>query len=145
MKTILATLAALTLPTLATADPVQIRERLMDSNAAAAAVSAGMMKDQIPYSPAVAKAAIQAFAATSAAYGSFFPEGSGGGDSAAAPAIWEDPAGWQAMLDKLSTATNAALEASGRSGPADKAAFVAAVGPILETCNSCHETYRLKR
>lgn len=148
LPVLIATLAALAVPALtspvfAADDPVAVRERLMESNAAAAAVSAGIMKDEIPYNPAVGKAAIQTFAATAAAFGSFFPEGSTA-DSTASPKIWEDAAGWQAALGKFSAAAEAAVAASGRSGPADKAAFVAAVTPVLGTCNSCHETYRVR-
>lgn len=146
LPVLIATLAALSIPALAGAadDPIAIRERLMESNAAAASVSAGIMKDEIPYNPAVAKGAIQTFAATAAAFGSFFPEGSTG-DSSASPKIWEDAAGWQKALADLSTAAEAAVSASGRSGPADKAAFVAAVQPVLDTCKTCHEAYRIKK
>ena len=138
--------ATLALPTLAAAesDPAHIRERLMDSNAAAAAVSGGIMKEQIPYLPVIGKAAIQTFAASAAAIGDFFPEGSAG-DTDASPKIWEDPAGWQAAVAEFTAAAEAALAASGKDGPADAATFAAAVQPVLKTCQSCHETYRLKR
>ncbi len=141
-----ATLAALAVSSISAAadDPIKARELLMDNNAAAAAVSVGLMKGEIPYNPAVAKAAIQAFAATAGAFGSFFPEGSTG-ESAASPKIWEDAAGWQAELADFAEAANAAVAASGKSGPADVAAFTALAQPILGTCKDCHDTYRLKQ
>ncbi len=141
-----ATLAAFAIPAISAAadDPIKARQLLMDSNAAATAVSAGLMKGEIPYNPAVAKAAIQAFAATAGSVGYFFPDGSTG-DSAAAPKIWEDAAGWQAELGEFAAAANAAASGAGKEGPADLAAFTALVQPVLGTCKECHESYRLKR
>ena len=36
------------------------------------------------------------------------------------------------------------MEAAGEDGPADLAAFKAAVGPVLGNCKSCHESYRVR-
>lgn len=142
---ILAGALALATAAFAAEDPVAVRQTLMDGNGSAAALAAGVMKDEVPYSPAVGNAVIGSFAATAAAFGSFFPEGSAGGDSTAAPKIWEDPAGFQSELEKFATAANAARAAAGKDGPADKAAFVAAVQPIFDTCKTCHETYRIRK
>jgi cytochrome c556 len=91
------------------------------------------------------KAEVQAFSATAQAVGSYFPEGSADpASSKASPKIWEDAAGFQAALTKFQTDVAAALEASGKDGPADKAAFAAAVQPVLGNCKSCHESYRLE-
>ena len=95
--------------------------------------------------PVVGKAAILAFSATAQAYGDFFPEGSvDPARSAASPKIWEDMAGFQAELAKFQAAAAAGVEAAGKDGPADKAAFAAAVQPILAVCKSCHEGYRIE-
>ena len=53
-------------------------------------------------------------------------------------------AGFQAALGKFQTAVAAAVAASGKDGPPDAAAFQAAVQPVLGTCKSCHETYRIE-
>jgi cytochrome c556 len=91
------------------------------------------------------KAVIEAFSATAHAYGSFFPEGSTDpARTKASPKIWEDPAGFRAALDKFSADVAAAREAAGKEGPADKAAFAAAVQPVLGNCKSCHEDFRLE-
>lgn len=116
----------------------------MDANGAAAAVSAGLLKGEIPYSPTVAKEVIMTFRAVSHAYGSFFPAGSDKGNTKASPKIWQDPAGFQAALTKFRADADAAADASGRSGPADLAAFKAAVTPVLGHCAACHRDYRLK-
>jgi cytochrome c556 len=87
---------------------------------------------------------IEAFSATAHSVGSFFPEGSADpARSKASPKIWEDAAGFQAALAKFGTDAAAAREASGKDGPADKAAFAAAVQPVMGNCKTCHEAYRL--
>lgn len=147
MRSLPILVGALALATAAFAaeDPVAVRQTLMDGNGSAAALAAGVMKDEVPYSPVIGNAVIGSFAATAAAFGAFFPEGSVGGESAAAPKIWEDPAGFQSELAKFAAATSAARAAAGKDGPADKAAFVAAVQPIFDTCKTCHETYRIRK
>ena len=138
-------LSALATPALAADDPIAVRQALMRNNGSAAAVAGAMMKGELAYSPIVGRSAINAIAATAAAYGDFFPEGSADeARSNASPKIWEDMAGFQAALGKLQQATAAAVEASGRDGPPDAAAFGAAMGPVFDTCNACHETYRIK-
>jgi cytochrome c556 len=126
-------------------DPIATRQALMDNNGAAAGLAGGVMKDEVAYSPVVGKAVIEAFSATAHAVGSFFPEGSADpARSKASPKIWEDAAGFQAALEKFGTDVAAAREAAGKDGPADKAAFAAAVQPVLGNCKSCHEAYRLQ-
>jgi cytochrome c556 len=131
------------LPALAAEDPIAVRQTLMASNGASAAVAGAMLKDELAYSPAVAKAVLSSFDAVAAAYGDFFPEGTlDPANSEASPKIWEDPAGFAAELAKFRQAAAAASEASGRNGPADKAAFQAAIEPVFGTCTSCHEGFR---
>jgi cytochrome c556 len=137
--------AAFAVPGIAAEDPIAVRQALMQSNGAAAAVAGGVMKGELEYNPVIGRAAINAFVATAAAVGDFFPEGSADPErSAAAPRIWEDMVGFQSKLGDFQTAVGAAAEASGRDGPPDQAAFTAAVQPVLKACSSCHETYRLE-
>ncbi len=139
------TLAILATPAVAAEDPVMVRKILMQGNAAGAGLAGAMLKGEMEYSPAAGKAAIASMNAASHAFGDYFSEGSAEEDTTAAPAIWEDAAGWEAELAKFTSATSAAAEASGREGPADLDTFKAAVGPVLGTCKSCHEGYRVKR
>ena len=137
--------AMLAVPGFAADDPIAIRQSLMDNNAGAAAVAGGMMKDQIPYDPTVAKSVILSWAAVANAYGSFFPEGSiDPARTHASPKIWQDAAGFQKELDKFKASATAAVAAAGKDGPADKAAFAAAAGPVFDSCKTCHEGYRTK-
>jgi cytochrome c556 len=140
-----AALAALAIPAFAADDPIAARQALMDANGGAAAVAGALLKDQIAYEPVIGKSVFTAFSAVSHTYGDYFPEGSlDPARSAASPRIWEDMAGFQAELAKFDAAVAAALEASGKDGPADKAAFAALAQPALQSCGSCHETYRVK-
>ena len=128
----LGALVALSIPVLAAEDPIAARQTLMWSNAASAAVAGGMMKGEIPYSPAVGKSVLAAFDATSAVFGDYFPEGSlDPARSKAIEAIWTNAPGFAAELQKFQTAAAAGVQASGREGPADLAAFQAAVGPVF--------------
>lgn len=135
---------ALSLPVLAATDPISVRKALMDGIAADAGVAGGVMKGEIAYSPAVGKAVIESMKGAALAYGEFFPEGSDTGDTKASPKIWSDRAGFDAELAKFQQALLAAGEASGREGPADQAAFAAAIQPAFASCKSCHEAYRIE-
>lgn len=126
-------------------DPIATRKALMGANAASAGLAGAMMKGEMPYSAAVAKAAILTLNATAKSVGSFFPEGSKMGETTAAPAIWDDAAGFQAALAKFQQDASAAVAAAGKDGPADLDAFKAAVGPVLGNCRSCHEAFRVKK
>jgi cytochrome c556 len=140
-----AMLAAITIPAIAAQDPVAVRKALMQNVGAAAAVTGGVMKGELDYSPVVGKAAIAAIAASAAAYGDFFPEGSGADErSEAHPRIWEDRPAFEAELAKLQTAIAAAVEVAGRDGPPDAATFTDAMEPVLGTCRSCHESFRTR-
>jgi cytochrome c556 len=125
-------------------DPIETRKDLMEANGAAAAVAAAMLKGELDYNPAVAKSAIRTLDATAHAFGAFFPEGSDKGDTKASPKIWGDMAGFQKHLAKFQADADAAAKASGKDGPADLAAFKAAITPVFGNCKSCHQDFRLK-
>ena len=138
-------LAALATPALASDDPIATRQQLMDNNLAAAGVAGGILKDQLDYSQPVGNAVIQAWSATAIAVGDYFPEGSADPErSRASPKIWEDMAGFEAALAKFQDAVAAAREAGGEKGPEAKEAFAELATPVLQTCQGCHETYRLE-
>ncbi len=126
-------------------NPIAARKALMDSNAAAAKMSGAMLKEDLPYTPTAGLAAIAALHATAVSYGAFFPDNSKtGGGTHASPKIWTDRAGFDKALGKFKSDTEAAMEVAGEDGPADLAAFKAAVGPVLGNCKSCHESYRVR-
>lgn len=63
-----------------------------------------------------------------------------GGDTSAAPKIWEDSAGFKAAFDKF-----AADSAAAAAAIKDEASFKANFPNVLKDCGSCHESYRLKK
>lgn len=141
-------LAAGAAPGLAVEDPIAVRQALMDSVAASAAVSGGVSKGEIAYSPAIGRGAIMALDASAQAFGDYFPDGTDGvavESSTASPRIWEDHDGFRATLAKFREAAGAAKQAAGEEGPSDAEAFTAAVQPVLGTCRTCHESYRIKK
>jgi cytochrome c556 len=143
LPVVVGALAVLAAPVFAAEDPIAARKALMDSNGAAAGLAGAIMKDEVAYSPVMGRAVFWAFNATGHTYGDYFPEGSLDPErSNASPKIWEDMAGFQAEIADFQANVTAALEAAGREGPADKAAFAASVQPIFENCTSCHEAYR---
>lgn len=147
MKRLAVSVSALLLSAVAVTaadDPVAARQSLMQAAAASAAASAGMMKGEIDYNPVVAKAAIATLYSVSQAYGDYFPEGSQEGDTDASPRIWEDMEGFQQAMVDFRTDSAHAVEAAGRNGPADLAAFQQAIQPVLGNCRDCHETFRLQ-
>ncbi|MBZ0161576.1 MAG: cytochrome c [Notoacmeibacter sp.] len=149
MKKIALAFAAISLSVsgaVAADDPVAVRKALMQAMGASAGTSGAMMKGELDYNPAVAKAAIATVNAVAHAFGGFFPEGSDmASDTTAAPKIWEDMAGFEAQIGKLKETTIAASAASGKDGPADLEAFKAAMGPVLGNCKECHESWRVKK
>lgn len=124
-------------------DPIASRISLMEANGAATALAGGMLKQQVPYSPAAGKAALAAWEAVAASFGAFFPEGSEDASrSDAAPEIWTDRAGFDADLAKFQEAALAAVKAGGKDGPPDLESFQKLAQPVMGTCKDCHKSYR---
>lgn len=69
-----------------------------------------------------------------------FPEGSGGGETEALPAIWERPEDFKKAVRAFQTAA-ADLAAAADGGP--KAA-APALGALAKSCKSCHDDFRKK-
>ena len=146
MHRLLVGLAALavgltTTAALATEDPILTRKKLMNANGASVGAAQAMIKGEIPFSPAVAKAALQNFNSVGYAFGDYFPPGSGQGDTRASPRIWEEMDAFQAEVARFRDDAQAALD----SNPQTLEAFQAAMGTMGQHCQSCHEKYRLER
>jgi len=71
-----------------------------------------------------------------------FPEGSGGPDSRALPAIWENKADFVARANAFGDSA-ARLNALATAG--DAAGFAAQAASVEQGCNSCHDLYRQPR
>lgn len=126
---------------LAQQDPIAARKALMKANGQSAGVLAKMVKGEAPFDADAAKKAFATFEDAAAKMPNLFPDNSKtGGETAAAPKIWEDTADFKARFVKLGNDAKAA-SASVKDVDSLKAAFSA----MANNCNGCHEVYRLKK
>ena len=122
-------------------DPRHVRHELMEDVRDAAKPVGQMLKGQADFDAETLKASLQTFLDASKTFGDLFPEGTETGEKTrAAPAIWEDRAGFDKALADFNAAAAAALAAS--PGSLEEAKPV--VGPIFQTCKGCHDSYRLE-
>ena len=126
---------------LAQQDPIAARKALMKANGQSAGVLAKMVKGEAPFDADAAKKAFATFEDAAAKMPNLFPDNSKtGGETAAAPKIWEDTADFKARFVKLGNDAKAA-SASVKDVDSLKAAF----SVMANNCNGCHEVYRLKK
>ena len=126
---------------IAQGDPIAARKALMKENGKAAQQGTKFMKGEEPFDLAKAQAIFANYIDTSAKMPELFPPNSKtGGETTAAPKIWEDMAGFKAGFAKLSTEAKAA-QTSVKDLDSFKAAFVG----LTKNCGGCHETYRVKK
>lgn len=123
-------------------NPQHERHELMEDVGKAAKPVGKMLKGELGYDAEVVMASLQTWHDVSMKFGNLFPAGSEtGNDTEAAPAIWEDRAGFEEALGDFGDATAAALAAN----PATLEAAKPVVGPIFKTCKGCHDTYRIEQ
>ena len=143
LRTILVTaaLAVGATAVLAQGDPIAQRRETMKSVGAATRTGTQMTKGEIPFDAAKAKEILQTYAAAADRMHNYFPETSKtGGETTAAPTIWQNQADfrkrfddWAADIQRASAQTN------------DLESFRAAFGNVTKACGGCHETYRIKK
>jgi cytochrome c556 len=122
-------------------DPIAARKALMKSNGQNAGALSKMVKGEEPFDLAKAKAAFAVFQDAAAKMPSLFPDNSKtGGETTAAPKIWEDMADFKAKFVKFGEDAKAA-DASVKDLDTLKAAFPT----IGKNCGGCHELYRIKK
>ena len=127
---------------LAGSDPIKARHHLMEDTRDAAKVIGGMLKGEKPFDADAAMAALKVWEKTATEAGDLFPEGSETGQETEAKAtIWTDRDGFNAALEKFSTAVDAAIAAN----PDNLDTLKAAAGPVFKTCKGCHEGYRVEK
>lgn len=123
-------------------DPIATRQAVMKNNGAAMGALVKMVKGEAPFDANAANLAVRVLYNGSIGFTDLFPAGSEtGGETTAAPKIWEDMAGFQAKDADLSAATAAVIAAP----ITDLDGVKAALGGIGKTCQGCHETYRIKK
>lgn len=126
---------------LAGSDPIKARQHLMEDTRDAAKVVGGMLKGEKPFDADAAMAALKTWKKTATEAGDLFPEGSESGhDTEAKATIWTDRDGFNAEMEKFSTAVDAAIAAN----PDSLDALKAAANPVFKACKGCHEGYRVE-
>jgi cytochrome c556 len=104
-------------------------------------VANSMLKGEIPFEVVAANAALRTTSAVAYSFGDYFPEGSEtGGETEASPKIWEDMAGFQALLEEFRKDADAAVAAK----PQDLEAFRVVMDELGQNCKACHDKYRLE-
>jgi cytochrome c556 len=125
----------------AQSDPIAARKALMKEMGSQTKAGGGMAKGEVPYDHAKAQAILATYVDVSGKMPDLFPATSKtGGETTAAPKIWEDTAGFKAGFAKMSTEAKAA-----QSSVKDLDSFKAAFGGLTKNCGGCHETYRVKK
>ena len=119
-------------------DPRDVRHELMEDTRDAAKVVGAMLKGERDYDAAAAMTSLQTWESVASQLGDLFPDGSEGGE--AAPAIWEDRAGFDVALRDWQDAVAAAIDAD--AATLDDAKPV--LGAVMKNCKNCHDTYRIE-
>ena len=114
------------------------RHELMEGVRDATKPVGAMIRGEKAFDADTLQASLAVFADAGEKLGSLVPAGSEGGEAAAS--IWEDPDGFAAEIRKWQDATAAAIEASPKTLDAAKPV----VGPVLKSCKSCHDGYRIE-
>jgi cytochrome c556 len=128
-------------PLFAGDDPIHERHELMEAVGDAAKPIGQMLKGEREFDAAIVKASFETFDEASAQFGDLFPPGSDTGqDTEAAPAIWEDRAGFEDALKAWADAVDAAIAANPQT--LDETKPVA--GEIFNACKGCHDDYRIE-
>ena len=123
-------------------DPIAVRKAMMKNVGAATGVGGAMAKGEAEFNAITAALVLRTMNTAALGFGELFPDGSdSGGETTAAPAIWEDRAGFNAALAKFAADTGAGIAAK----PADLDAFRAAFGAAASNCGACHKAYRVKK
>ena len=135
------TAIAITSLAIASDDPRHVRHELMEDVRDAAKPVGQMLRGEAEFDAETLTSSLQVFVDASNTFGGLFPEGTETGEKTrAAPAIWDDRAGFDKALVDFGAAAAAALAAN----PASLEEARPVVGPIFQTCKGCHDSYRLE-
>ncbi len=123
-------------------DAIAQRKELMKQVGAATKVSGEMVKGEKPYDAKAAAEAMTTIARNWQAITKLFPDNSKmGGETTAAPKIWEARADFDAKGAAMAKDAEAASKAAAQGPDAFKAAF----GAVAKNCKGCHEVYRIPK
>jgi len=122
-------------------DPIAARKALMKETGGATAAVVKMVKGESPFDLAAAQKSMQTYQDVAAKMPTLFPDNSkSGGETTAAPAIWEKMDDFKARFAKFGADAKAA-----QGSVKDLESLKAAVGVVTQNCGGCHEIYRVKK
>jgi cytochrome c556 len=125
----------------AQSDPIAARKALMKNMSAVTKTGGQIAKGEAPYDQAKAMEIFATYIDVAGKMPALFPDNSKtGGETTAAPKIWEDKAGFAERFTKISNEAKAA-----QSSVKDLDSFKGAFSGLTKNCGGCHETYRVKK
>jgi cytochrome c556 len=143
LRTACAVIAAIYGATLvsAHADAISDRKQLMKGVGGQARVGAQMVRGNEPFDLAKAQAVFATYASVAGKMPALFPaESKTGGETTAAPRIWEDMDGFKAAFVKFGKEA-----ASAQAAVKDLDSFKALFADMGKNCGGCHENFRIKK
>ena len=123
-------------------DAIAKRKDLMKAVGASAKLSNEMIKGDKPYDAKAAADAMTTIATGWPEFAKSFPKGTEtGGETTAAPKIWETTSDFEEKGQAMAKAATAAAAEAAKGPEAFKAAF----GEVGKNCKGCHDTYRIPK
>lgn len=123
-------------------DAIAKRKAVMKAVGGATKESGQMVKGEIPFDAAKATAHMKTIAEGWGDFAKQFPKGSEtGGETTAAPKIWESFADFDSKGKKMAADAAKAQAEAGKGAEPFKAAF----GEVTKNCKGCHDAYRVPK
>jgi cytochrome c556 len=121
-------------------DAVEQRQDLMKQMGAQTRPIGSMLRGQEPFDLAKVQAGLKVFADNSEKAAPLFPESTKNvGDTEALPAIWENKAKFDGIMNKFNQDAKTAL-----ASIKDEATFKAEMPKVMQNCGACHNDFRKK-
>lgn len=125
---------------MAQSNPIAERQQAMKAVGAATREGAAIAKGEVAFDATKAQAVFKTYADAAKKMPTLFPDSSkAGGETTAAPKIWEDQAGFKAAFVKFEADAGAGASVANLDG------FRTAFGVATKNCGACHEAYRIKK
>ena len=125
---------------MAQSNPIAERKDAMKAVGAATRDGAAIAKGEVAFDAAKAQAIFKTYADAAKKVPTLFPDSSKtGGETTAAPKIWEDQAGFKAAFVKFEA------DAAAGASVTNLDAFRTAFGAATKNCGTCHEVFRIKK
>lgn len=125
----------------AQSDPIATRKGIMKEVGAQTKAGAAMAKGEAAYDQAKAQVIFATYADAAGKMPGLFPDtAKTGGETTAAPKIWEDMNGFKAGFARLEKDAKAS-----QGSVKDLDSFKTAFGATTKNCGGCHEDYRIKK